>query len=179
MAHDPHKMDPHTYNSIVARAHLRTIRLTASRFEMKPEALDLDPDAWRNNVTAGVLESFLEPESGSLYGVFGFEVVCRQGRKRVLSTNATYLVSYKIQGECDQAACELFVERVGKLATYPYFRGLVASLTSQAGLVMRPLPVLSFAPRSIESAANLEQSPGTVEEAKSRHLPSSDSGSRH
>jgi hypothetical protein len=168
LVEDSPKIDPQVYNSIVARAHLRSIRLTASKFEMKPEALGLDPDAWQNNVTAAVLESFLEPESGSLYGVFGFEVLCRQARKRVLSTSATYLVSYKIEGECDQKACELFVERVGKLAAYPYFRSLVASLTSQAGLVMRPLPVLSFAPRSIESAANLQQSPGLSERAKPR-----------
>lgn len=159
-------MDPQVYNSLVARAHLRSIRLTANKFEMKPEALGIDPDAWQNNVTAGVMESFLESESGSLYGVLGFEVVCRQGRKRVLSISATYLVSYKIHGECDQGACELFVQRVGKIAIYPYFRTLVATLTSQAGLLMRPLPVLSFAPRSVESAANLEQSSGTLMEAK-------------
>lgn len=164
-------MDAQTYNNFVARAHLRSIRLTTSRFDMKPEALDLDPDAWRNNVSAGLMESFFEAESGSVYGVFGFEVVCRQGRKRVLSTSATYLVSYKIQGECDQAACELFVERVGKIAAYPYFRTLVASLTSQAGLIMRPLPVLSFAPRSVESAANLEQSSRVLSETKPKRLP--------
>jgi hypothetical protein len=168
----PHEIDPQTYNSIVARAHLRSIRMTASHFDMKPEALDLDPDAWRNNVSVSVLERFLEAESGSLFGIFGFEVVCRQGRKRVLSASATYLVSYRVEGECNQAACELFVERVGKIATYPYFRSLVSSLTSQAGLVMRPLPVLSFAPRSIESAANLEQSPGLSDKKKPKRISS-------
>lgn len=172
MSQDPHKMDPTTYNSLVSRAHLRSIRLTASRFDMKPEALDLDPDAWRNAVSGGAIESFLEPESGSLYGVFAFEVVCRQGRKRVLSASATYLVSYFIESECDAAACELFVERVGKIASYPYFRGLIAALSSQAGLLMRPLPVMSFAPRSVESAASLEQFPGEVREKPKRLPPS-------
>jgi hypothetical protein len=147
----PHEIDPQTYNSIVARAHLRSIRMTASHFDMKPEALDLDPDAWRNNVSVSVLERFLEA---------------------VLSASATYLVSYRVEGECNQAACELFVERVGKIATYPYFRSLVSSLTSQAGLVMRPLPVLSFAPRSIESAANLEQSPGLSDKKKPKRISS-------
>ncbi|MDM7927557.1 MAG: hypothetical protein QUV12_02670 [Blastomonas fulva] len=155
-------MDPQTYNGLVARAHLRGIRMTSSKFDMKPEALELDPDAWQNNVSASILESFYEQESGMLYGVFGFEVVCKYARKKVLSINANYLISYLIIGECEKAACELFVERVGKIATYPYFRSLVASITSQAGLVMRPLPVLSFAPRSVESAANLEQS-GAIE----------------
>lgn len=170
MPQDPHKMDPQTYNNLVARAHLRSIRMTSSKFDMKPEALELDPDAWQNNVSAGLLESFFEPESGTLYGVFGFEVVCKHARKKVLSINATYLISYLILGECEQTACELFVERVGKIATYPYFRSLVASLTSQAGLVMRPLPVLSFTPRSVESAANLEQS-GSVGAKRPKRLP--------
>jgi hypothetical protein len=71
--------------------------MTTSEFDMKPEALDLDPDAWRNNVVAGVLDSFLEHENGSLYGVFSFKVVCRYGRKRVLSIGATYLASYRIK----------------------------------------------------------------------------------
>jgi preprotein translocase subunit SecB len=164
-------MDPVVYNSIVARAHLRSIRMTKSQFEMKPEALDIDPDAWRHNVVAGVLDSFLESENGSLYGVFSFEVICRHGRKKVLSISATYLTSYRIQGECDANACELFVERVGKVATYPYFRSLVASLTAQAGLMMQPLPVLSFAPRTIESASQLEQGTGSVGTTKKRRLP--------
>ncbi|RSU55158.1 hypothetical protein DAH56_20625 [Sphingomonas koreensis] len=165
-------MDAQTYNSIVARANLRSIRLTTNRFDMKPEALDLDPDAWRNNISATMVQSYLEPESGSLYGILSYEVVCRQGRKRILSVSATYFVSYKIQGECDQAAGELFVERVGKVAAYPYFRTLVASLTSQAGLMMRPLPVLSFAPRSVDSAANLEQSRLVIGTLEARALPS-------
>ena len=168
---DAASMDPSVYNSLVARAHLRSIRMTTSEFDMKPEALDLDPDAWRNNVVAGVLDSFLEHENGSLYGVFSFKVVCRYGRKRVLSIGATYLASYRIQGACDEGACELFIERVGKVATYPYFRSLVAMLTGQAGLMMQPLPVLSFAPRSIDSAAVLEQGSQAVGTPKRQRLP--------
>jgi hypothetical protein len=132
--------------------------MTTSKFEMEPEAFDLDPDAWRNNVSAEVVQTFLEKETGALYGVFTFEAVCRHARKKVLSISTTYLVSYKVQGACDNVACELFVERVGKMANYPYFRSIVSALTSQAGLTTRPLPVLSFAPRSVESAASLEES---------------------
>lgn len=168
MVQDPTTMDPGVYNSIVARAQLRSIRMTSSQFDIKPEALNLNPDAWRHNVMAGVLDSFLESENGSLYGAFSFDVVCRHGRKKVLSISATYLASYRIEGECEANACELFVERVGKVATYPYFRSLVASLTAQAGLMMQPLPVLSFAPRSIDSAAQLEQGVTSVGTSRKR-----------
>lgn len=156
MAQDPHAMDALVYNDLVSRAHLRSIRLTGTKFDLKPEGLGLDPDAWRNNISAGLTEFFLEPESGSLYGVFAFEAVCRQGRKRVLTLGATYLTNYRVEGACAPEACALFLERVGKIATYPYFRTLAATLTSQAGLLMRPLPIMGVAPRSIEGASAME-----------------------
>ena len=156
MVQDPHAADATVYNNLVSRAHLRTIRLTSSKFELKPEALGLDPDGWRNGISAALAHSFLESESGSLYGIFAFEVVSRQGRKRVLGINATYLINYRVEGDCDNNACELFLERVGKIATYPYFRSLVATLTSQAGLLMPPLPIMGVAPRSIEGAGILD-----------------------
>lgn len=156
MVQDPHAADATVYNNLVARAHLRTIRLTTSKFELKPEALGLDPDAWRNGISAALVQSFFEAESGSLYGVFAFEVACRQGRKRVLGINATYLTNYRVEGDCDGASCELFLERVGKIATYPYFRTHVATLTSQAGLLLQPLPIMGVAPRSIEGASIMD-----------------------
>ena len=156
MAQDPHAADATVYNNLVSRAHLRTIRLTTSKFELKPEALGLDPDGWRNGLSAALAQSFLEAESGSLYGIFVFDVVCRQGRKRVLGINATYLTNYRVEGDCDDKTCELFLERVGKIATYPYFRTLVATLTSQAGLLMQPLPIMGVAPRSIEGASIMD-----------------------
>lgn len=152
---DPHAANATVYNNLVARAHLRTIRLTASRFDLKPEALGLDPDSWRNGISAALAHSFYEPESGSLYGIFSFDVICRQGRKRVLSISSTYLTNYRVEGDCDGEACELFLERVGKIATYPYFRTHVATLTSQAGLLMPPLPIMGVAPRSVEGAGVL------------------------
>ena len=156
LAQDPHAADATVYNNLVSRAHLRTIRLTTSKFELKPEALGLDPDGWRNGISAALAHSFLEAESGSLYGIFAFDVVCRQGRKRVLGISATYLTNYRVEGDCDGDACELFLERVGKIATYPYFRTLVATLTSQAGLLMQPLPIMGVAPRSIEGAVIMD-----------------------
>lgn len=155
MAQDPHAMDAAVYNELVSRAHLRSIRLTGSKFDLKPEGILLDPDAWRNNIATGLADAFIEPESGSLYGIFSFEVVCRQSRKKVLTVSATYLTNYRIEGGSDETAYMLFLERVGKIATYPYFRALFATLTSQAGLLMQPLPIMGVAPRSIESASDM------------------------
>lgn len=157
MPKDPHKVDPAAYNSVVGRTVLRGIRLTETRFDIKPEALELDPSTWRNSISGEAVEVFTDPEIGKLYGIFLFEVVCRHRRKRLLSTSARYLVSYQVTGDFDPEIGELFVERVGRVVAYPYFRAVVASLVSQAGIQMPPLPIISLAPRSVASARDLEE----------------------
>lgn len=156
MTTDPHAIDAKVYNELVARAHLRNIRLTGNRFDLRPEALQLDPESWRHSIEGQVEECFLEPETGALYGIVAFGVSSRHARKRVLSATATYMVSYRIQGEGDAEACELFMDRVGKVAAYPYFRTLVATLVAGAGMNMPPLPIYSLAPRTLASAAGME-----------------------
>jgi preprotein translocase subunit SecB len=152
---DPHTMNAKAYNEVVARAHLRSIRLLNCKLDMKPEALDTRPSDWRKQVREKI-EPYVDQDAGRLYGTFLFELICRRGRKRVFTVAANYLVGYSIQGECDEAAGQLFVERVGRIAAYPYFRGLVSSLVAEAGVTLPPLPIISAAPRTIKSAADLE-----------------------
>lgn len=157
MARDPHKVDAAAYNSVVGRTVLRSIRLTDIKFDMKPDALSVDQANWRNSIREEAIEAFLDPENGRLYGIFVFEFVARYRRKRLLSATAHYLVSYRVEGPCDPEVGALFAERVGRVAAYPYFRALVSSLVSQAGLQMPPLPIISAAPRNVNSAKDLEK----------------------
>lgn len=124
---------------------------------MKPEALQTDSGSWRKDISGEVVETFADPELNYLAGSFAFEVVCRHKRKRILSATARYLVSYKTDGVFNIETGTLFVERVGRVVAYPYFRTVVASLASQAGLQMPPLPIISLAPRTVSSAADLEE----------------------
>lgn len=154
---DANKVDAAAYNSVVGRTVLRGIRLTESRFDVKPEALEVDTGNWRNAIKSEVVEVHTDCESGRLYGMFQFEVVCRHQRRRLLVASAKYLVSYQVAGECDAEIGQLFVERVGRVVAYPYFRALVAVLASQSGVTMPLLPIVSLAPRSVTSAADLEE----------------------
>lgn len=144
------------YNDFVGRTVLRTIRLLDSRFEIKPEALGIEPSSWRNSLSQQPGEAFVDGETGIFYGFIRFEVVTRHRRRRIVTVSAQYMVSYQVTGGCDQGLADTFVERVGRIAAYPYFRVLVASLLSQAGIVMQPLPMISMAPRSLASARELE-----------------------
>ncbi len=152
---DPRQVDAGSYNAVVGRTEMRGIRLLNSRFEIKPDALEVEPSAWRKVVNFDLGEIVVAEDTGRLYGVLHYEVICRHGRKRLLSANASYLVTYHVNGQCSQADGEVFIGRVGRVAVYPYFRSLVATLVANAGLQMSPLPVISLAPRPLSSAAGL------------------------
>ncbi|MGA9580438.1 MAG: hypothetical protein WBR13_00535 [Allosphingosinicella sp.] len=157
MARDPHKVNAGAYNSVVERALLRSIRLTECRFDMKPEALEADLSAWPRDIRGDVEEVFFDRDNDKLAGIFIFEVVLRFRRKRVLIASAKYLVTYGVSGDIQTDIGELFVERVGRVVAYPYFRSVVATLAAQAGLQMPPLPIISLAPRTVKSVADLEE----------------------
>lgn len=140
--------DAKAYNAVIGRATLRGIWLMESRFDMKPQALDGDAPELRYDVRTPVAEVVNEP-SGTLYGFIEFSASARRKRQRILHVHARYFVSYHIEGGCDDESADLFVQRVGRLAAYPYFRALASSLTGQAGVEMPPLPIISFQPRSV------------------------------
>jgi hypothetical protein len=154
---DPHQVNAGAYNKVVERAVLRSIRLTEAGFDMKPEELELDPSIWRKDIRGEVEEVFADAESDRLAGTFVFEVVFRYKRKRVLIVSARYLVMYQVSRDYDIDVGELFVERVGRVVTYPYFRSVVATLAAQAGVHIPPLPIISLAPRRVSSVADLEE----------------------
>lgn len=159
MENDVTTVDPKAYNQVVGRTSLGSIRLTESRFDMKPEALASDAETWRKQISAEPVDIITDERTNRLYGVFAFELTCRHKRKRVLTCSARFFVSFKVEGSFDPSVGELFVRRVGKVMAYPYFRTTVAQLVSQASINLPPLPMLSLQPRSVNSAADLEEAP--------------------
>jgi hypothetical protein len=156
MAQDPHSVNPAAYNKLVGRAVLRGIRLTETRFEMKPEALELDHKVWKRSLSGELLDHFTDAERGLVLGSLLFEVTFRHRRKRILHAAARYVVTYHVNDPGEPDVGRLFVERVGRVAAYPFFRVIVATLSSQAGVQLPPLPMISLQPRSVKSAANFE-----------------------
>lgn len=143
-------VDAKVYNALTGRATLRGIWMTESRFDMSPEAVEEGvplTHALRSNDVEVRLE-----EDGVIYGFVRFDAASRRKRRRVINVSARYFVSYRVEGGCDLRMAELFMDRVGKLAAYPYFRALVASLVAQAGAQVPTLPILTFQPRNIRYA---------------------------
>lgn len=83
-----------------------------------------------------------EKDDGLLAGAFAWDVVVKKGNTKLLSAQATYMVAYGDVPDVDEEPAFAFVERVGRFATYPYFRSHVAHMASQAGADVPVLPVL-------------------------------------
>lgn len=146
-------VEPDSYNEVVARAVIAGIKLLDCQFHMKPQALDPRLQGKKYSIDVTQLEDHFDSQ-GRLNGVFRFAAICRSGRTTILKVVGEYLTSYRVSGECDEAAAKLFVERIGPFAAYPYFRALHGVLTSQAGINEPTLPILAEAPRRIARAQN-------------------------
>ena len=146
-------VDAQVYNALIGRATQRGIYLTETRIDMTPQALELDDGGLNHTIRPSDIEVTIETD-GVISGIVRFEAISRRKRRRVIYVSARYFVSYHVEGGCDQAMAELFLDRVGKLAAYPYFRALVGSLVAQAGTRVPALPILTFQPRSVQYAAD-------------------------
>lgn len=137
------------YNGVIGRATLRGIWMTEAKIDVKPQALDADLPALQHEVRTEIAEVVVDSD-GIVYGFIRFAATGKAKRTRVIQITGKYFVSYCVAGGCDQEIADLFMRRVGRLAAYPYFRALAASLASQAGLSMPPLPIMSFQPRNVD-----------------------------
>ncbi len=77
-----------------------------------------------------------------LAGKFKWDVTIKKGRKKLLVIEAVYLVVYQNVPTVPEEPALAFLQKVGKFATYPYFRALVATLAAYARADIPILPVL-------------------------------------
>lgn len=141
------KSDPAAYNRLVSHAKVQSIRLINSRYDLKPSALAGSREDWSYNVSYQLLDWHCDNEALMLSGTWEYTATCMQGRRKLLTVTAKYLVTYRLSAISDEAAGLSFMERVGKFAAYPYFRSTFAILTQQSAILLHPLPVISEQPR--------------------------------
>lgn len=164
------KIDPAQYNRVVSHAKIADIRLIGSKFDLKPEAVEMAGRAWTFSLADQLDDWTCDNEKGSLTGLFSYTAACLEGRKRLLTVTGRYLCTYDLSDLCDEQAGHQFLARVGRFAAYPYFRSVFAALTQQSGLLLPPLPVISDGPRWVNSPADVAK----LDEPK----PSGRAGSR-
>lgn len=147
-------LDPQSYNKVVSHAKISDIRLINSKFDMRPEAVEMADRTWTFALSDQLEDWTCNNEKGELTGVYSYSASCLEGRKKLLTVTGRYLSSYTLSDLCNEEAGRQFLIRVGRFAAYPYFRSIFAAITQQSGLLLPPLPVISDGPRWVNSPAD-------------------------
>lgn len=138
------------YNQVVASAELAHLILVASEFVMKPNlhSIDLASEEQADLVLDHDVGSVsFDKEKGAVSGVFRWIVAIREKSAKpgdeAFFASASYYIAYDgIKPTEDERAPKCFLEKVGKFATYPYFRTHVSHLSWASGAEIPLLPVL-------------------------------------
>ncbi|WP_366655616.1 hypothetical protein [Fodinicurvata sp. EGI_FJ10296] len=144
------------YNRVVKSARLARIFMTGSEFKSEPayfnhgdsgsfdHNLDHELTVIDNDTDAGRIAAILQ------WKVFVTERATKGSEKSksesdaspVLSIEARYLIAYDQIEDGSEDAMKHFMEKVGKMATYPYFRAHVSHINGEAEASLPLLPIL-------------------------------------
>jgi hypothetical protein len=135
------------YNKAVRLAKLSSILLEKIAFKISPDAPSAkQADLKRElNVKTNILS--YDPSSGDCVANIIWSIKMMKKRKRLVDCSASYIVLYDGIKECPEDAVQMFIDHVGKTATYAYFRALYAHLDWSANIGSPPLPVIQFQPK--------------------------------
>lgn len=134
-------LTPAAYNSLVAAARLRDIRLLKADFSVDPNSLE-HQDNWKLTQTCEIQLAEFNAEAELLVTFVDAAATCKFKNKKIVTVRCRYIVVYDVQGKPEALAVNAFARRVARFAAYPYFRAHVAEISSQAGLRLPPLPII-------------------------------------
>jgi len=134
------------YNKVVRLAKLSSLLLEKIDFKILPEALTAKSSELKRDLNVKTKVMGYDSESGDCVASIVWSVEIKKKRKRVVKCGAGYIVVYQEIKDCPEDMVQMFIDHVGKTATYAYFRALYAHLDWSANLRSPPLPVLHIQP---------------------------------
>ncbi|MET4259787.1 hypothetical protein ABIC09_004745 [Bradyrhizobium sp. S3.12.5] len=135
------------YNRLVRTAKLAGLLLEKVDFKMLPDALGIKASLLTRSISPTTTVISSGAEDGTCVANVVWEVVFKYKTKSVMRCKASYIISYDGIENASDETVGVFVDNVGKTATYAYFRALYAHLDWSAGLGSEPLPVLQLQPK--------------------------------
>ena len=135
------------YNRLVRTAKLNNLLLEKVDFKILPDALGIKQSLLTRSLSPTTKVMSYGLTDGTCVANVLWEVTFKYKTKNVVRCSASYIVSYDGIKDCSEDAVGIFLENVGKVATYAYFRALYAHLDWSASLGSQPLPVLQLQPK--------------------------------
>jgi len=141
-----HHFDHEVYSRVAQAAAIKQVCLIEQKF--KANLSD-----YFSGLEQGTDETYMfrgkpnghhfDADSGTVAGGYSWSAKVKVGRKTPISLSAEYFLLYDNLEGCDPEYVRVFFEKLARFASYPYFRSVFATCTSNAGLIMPPLPALS------------------------------------
>lgn len=137
--------DYDAYARVSRAAQLLEIKLIDSQYSIKPEVFAAieDLDSMNHGFVGESGPLNFDPEEGIAMGNYRWTAEIKHGRKKVLKLVVNYLIVYSDLYDFDEAHVRFYFNKVGRFASYPYFRAIFSHHTSESGILLPPLPTLS------------------------------------
>ena len=135
------------YNRLVRETRLAGLILESVNFKIAPEALGVNKALLTRSIAPKTKVMSSGTSDGRCVANIIWEVFFKYKKKIVMRCTASYMISYNGIRDCSEETVTLFVEHVGKVATYAYFRSLYAQLDWAAAIGSDPLPIFQLQPK--------------------------------
>ncbi len=152
------KFDTDKYSDVVGAAELADVSLVACDFKIQPEYYE---HKGLQKKGSGKLKFafgcscggfYFDPKLGLVGGEFAWSLTAKAGRKHLAKLRCVYICYYTGLEGRDKAAALAFLKRVGRFATYPYFRALASQFSwgSEADFPLLPVIREPKSPRTVK-----------------------------
>ncbi|MEZ5894996.1 MAG: hypothetical protein R3C51_01225 [Parvularculaceae bacterium] len=139
----PPQLDSAEHNRLVEAAELDDIRMMQSSFSVVPRYFDEAIADMRNfEINSSITEPVFDAESKKLISAFEYCIEVNIEGEQLLYCKAMYLVAFTIEGDFDLETMKYFARRVGRNASYPYFREFASSQSWASNADLPILPIL-------------------------------------
>lgn len=136
------KFTQEDYEYVVEHAELSSINLIHSEFNVEQEYFS-DGDGRAFDFSSKLEGYEYIKDDGFAYGVFTWIAEVKDIETIFLSIKASYMIAYENMNDANEYAVREFVRRVGRVATYPYFRAHTANLSWESNTNIPIMPVIS------------------------------------
>jgi hypothetical protein len=137
------EFDNGVYKDLTIAASLRDIRLISCDYSIKPEVFEALEDLENMGFFGAPSGFHFDGDTGILVGHYRWTAEVKLGRKKVLKLVSEYLIAYTGLSGFNERYARFYFEKVGRFATYPYFRSDFSYHSSSSGLMLPPLPSLN------------------------------------
>ena len=135
--------DNDIYTNLSIAAKLRDIRLISCEYVIKPEVFEALEDTSNMSFSGEPTAFHFDDDSGVMIGHYTWNVEIKLKRKKVLKLIGEYLIAYTDISGFPEEYVRFYFVKVGRFATYPYFRTAFSFHSSSSGITLPPLPSLN------------------------------------